>query len=520
VSALDLDVAILGGGLAGTLLARQLRRTVPELHVGLFERSTETSWKVGESVVEIGSHYLIRRLGLTGYLYEHHVPKNGLRYFFDDPECDTPLHEMSEVGTVNLPFHPAFQVDRARMERDLFERNRADGVDARRGVRVEALELGRDGAPHRFELRGPGGTQPCRARWVVDATGRASLLAKREGLRVREQEHRIGSVWGRFEGVADIDDLGPESFRQRVRWTSRRLSTLHFWYPGYWIWVIPLGRGTTSVGVTGEPVAADPTLRTAEGFRAFLERHRGVATLLAPAKLADLGSYGQIAYGTRRFFSPDRWGLTGEAATASDPIYSPGTDFIALENDFLTDLIRRDAAGEDAVALAERTALYDRFMAFRHEATMLLYRGLYGCHGSFELMRLKWDFDLGCYYNLWVGAYMQNQYLDTAYLKRQLRQQRFVLQALRNFADLFRKLEATLYQRGEYHRANTGRFSYGLENIDFVERVGLPRSQREVLEQTAATFNLVRDRALDLLGDREGEARGPLPLTAFARPLA
>ena len=99
----DLDVAILGGGLAGNLLARQLSRSVPGLRMAVFEKATESSWKVGESVVEIGSHYLITRQGLSRYLYERHLPKNGLRYFFDNETRSLPLWEMSEIGPVNLP---------------------------------------------------------------------------------------------------------------------------------------------------------------------------------------------------------------------------------------------------------------------------------------------------------------------------------------------------------------------------------------------------------------------------------
>lgn len=43
------DIAILGGGLAGLLLARQLQRALPGLSLALFKRSHETSAKVGES---------------------------------------------------------------------------------------------------------------------------------------------------------------------------------------------------------------------------------------------------------------------------------------------------------------------------------------------------------------------------------------------------------------------------------------------------------------------------------------
>src|SRR5215468_3111672 len=101
----DLDVAILGGGLAGNLLARQLRRTLPALRVGLFEKATDRSYKVGESTVEIASNYLIRRLGLSQYLYDQQLPKNGLRFFFDTPDKNAELEQLSEMGSVALPYH-------------------------------------------------------------------------------------------------------------------------------------------------------------------------------------------------------------------------------------------------------------------------------------------------------------------------------------------------------------------------------------------------------------------------------
>ena len=518
-----LDVAILGGGLAGSLLARQLQRTVPELKIGLFEKSTERSYKVGESTVEIASTYLTRRLGLSHYLYHEHLPKNGLRYFFDGPGRDAALSEMSEVGTINLPFHPAFQIDRARMEADLLATNAEAGVEVHEGARVKAAVLGQRGAPHRFEALEKGRATSYETRWLVDATGRASLLAKLKGLRVPETEHALAAAWARFERVADVDEMGPAAWRARVRYTARGLSTLHFCYPGYWIWVIPLRNGLTSVGVTGAKDIVDSSVRSPGGLRTFLERHRAVGTLLREAKLVDFGCYTQIAYGTRQFFDVERWAVTGEAAAAQDPLYSPGIDFIALENDFLTDLIRREVAGESEAEQAERTALYDRFMLFRHEATMRLYRGLYPVLGSYDIMRMKWDLDVGSYYNMWVAAYMQDMHLDPIFLEQQLSWQPFLLQGLTNFARLFRAVEAHLRDAGALQRANRGCFSSGLESIDFVEEVGLPRPRRKMLKKAGELFNVVRQRALDLLDVApEARLRAPLALSAFLsdRPLA
>ncbi len=514
-----LDVAIVGGGMAGGLLARQLKRARPALSVGLFEKATERTYKVGESLVEIAANHLVRRHRLSGYLYENHLPKNGLRYFFDDATRSTPLSQMSEVGPINLPFHPAFQIDRARLETDLLAMAEQLGVDVRIGVRVESVELGISGAPHSFAVRTGDRLDPYTCRWLVDASGRAGIVALQSGLRVAEEEHKIGSVWARFRGVADVDEEGGEEWRGRVRHSARRLSTMHFWYPGYWFWVIPLRGGVTSVGLVGD-VARQRELRTADGFRAFLKEHKGIEQLLGGAEMIDCGSFAQIAYGTKRFFHADRWGLTGEAATAADPFYSPGSDFIALENDFLADLIERDFAGESAQAIADRLELYERFMHFRHESAMLLYRGLYSGMGSFELMRMKWDLDIGCYYNLWVSPYMLDQHLDERFLRRQLRMQPFVLQALRNFADLFRRVERSLRDRDAYFRANRGQFSFGLENIDFVTEVGTPRTRREVLEKTEEIFNIVLCRAADLLGEQGPEARRPLQSFMSEQPLA
>jgi flavin-dependent dehydrogenase len=518
-----LDVAILGGGMAGGLLARQLLRALPGLRLAVFDKTGEPDYRVGESTVELASNYLVRRLALSRYLYEEQLPKNGLRYFFDDEARSLPLHEMSEIGSFNLPFHPAFQIDRARFDADLRRTNQAAGAELRIGAKVQRLELGEGGAPHRFEVREEGGAREVECRWLLDASGRAGLVARAKGLRVKDVGHRISAVWGRFEGVADLDDLGPEPFRARVRHTSRGLSTVHFCYPGYWIWFIPIRNGVISVGVVGDPPRDEPGIRSAEGFRAFLERHGAVRELLRGARALDTQSYAQLAYGTTRYFHADRWGLTGEAAAFADPLYSPGADFIALENDFLTDLVVRDLRGEDDAARARRTELYDRFMRFRFEAAMLLYRGQYGLLGSEELMRLKWDFDLALYYNLWVSAYMQDQHLDAAWLRRELRQEPYVLQAMRNFADLFEKARRHLAAEGRYYRGNRGRFSYGLEFIDFVEEVGMPRSRKAVLEKTGEVFNSVYQRTRELLGKpKDAPPAQAMPLTSFMvdRPLA
>jgi flavin-dependent dehydrogenase len=529
------DIAILGGGLAGLLLARQLRRTLPGLSLALFERSRETSFKVGESTVEIASNYLIRRLGLSTYLYENQLPKNGLRFFFDTPDKSTPMVDMSEIGSRNLPVFPSFQIDRARLEADLLRMNLADGAQIRTGARAHDLQLHEPEGPsrtasgmHEFTVT-EGDTQLPRAR----ALGRRRQRPRQRHRPPqgpprprRRPRHRRGL--GPLHRPRRHGRTGTPAWRARVHNTARVLSTNHFCYPGYWIWFIPLGRGVMSVGWVGDSKSSSAT-RCANPRASSSSSSRtappGTSSRTAPSCSTCL-AYKQLAYGTKRFFAgEDRWFLTGEAAAFTDPFYSPGSDFIALENDFITDMIARDHAGETRTQIAERSAAYDEFMQFRYQANSLLYRDLYPVLGSYELLKLKWDFDISSYYNLWAAPFWHDQHLDLRQLKSDLRRKDFVLQGLENFSRLFQKLEAGFREQGLWHRANLGRFACALESVDFASELTAPRSRKQIMRTSEALFNNIRGRALDLLadlGEPPSSAERHLPFFEFmlASPLA
>ena len=326
-----LDIAILGAGLAGNLMARQLRLTFPHLTVGMFEKRQTTSFKVGESTVEITGNYFIRRLGLENYLTEQHILKNGLRFFFDKENRQAPLSEMSEIGGIDQPFFKAFQLDRSRLETDLLRINQEGGVELHRGSRVLDIQLSTDSTPHQFTVESDGKKWNGQCRWLIDASGRSSILAKQENLRIPESHHSMAAVWGRFQNVVNLDEVGPEAFRQRVNNTSRHTSTTHFCYPGYWIWFIPISPEVVSVGIVMERTAGwQNSLCKQEGFLNFLKQHRAAWSLLQKATLLDISSFQHLTYGTRQYFSRNRWGLIGESAVFTDPFYSPGIGLYCL----------------------------------------------------------------------------------------------------------------------------------------------------------------------------------------------
>ena len=336
--------------------------------------------------------------------------------------------------------YKSFQLDRSLLEADLLRMNQEDGVDLHRESRVYNIQLSSDSSTHKFSVQNGSQQWEGECRWLIDASGRSSILAKQEKLRKPEPHHSVAAVWGRFRNVENLDEVGPESFRQRVNGTSRRESTTHFCYPGYWIWFIPISRDVVSVGIVMERTAGwQEYLRKPEGFLDFLKQHHAPWSLLEDAELLDIGSFQHLPYRTRQFFSPHRWGLTGESAAFTDPFYSPGSDFIALENDFLTNFIRQEEEGISTRHLHHLVNLSNAYMHFRYEASMYLYRDLYSLFGSYELLKLKFQLDLPLYYHLWLSEFMQDLHLNEDFLTNQVQEQQQVLNALSTFSQLFSK---------------------------------------------------------------------------------
>ena len=113
--------------------------------------------------------------------------------------------------------------------------------------------------------------------------------------------------------------------------------------------------------------------------------------------------------------SSDRWALTGEAGLFLDPFYSPGSDFIAIGNTYIVDLIRRDFAGE---RFGREARLYENLYFSFYRNTLALYQDQYPMFGHAELMPLKVMWDYAYYWGILCQFFFQNRLTDMALFTR------------------------------------------------------------------------------------------------------
>jgi len=415
------DVLVLGGGLAGLTLALQLRQQLPEATITVIERQRHpvpvATHKVGESSVEIAAHYFDTVLGLREHLTSRQLKKFGFRFFFSDGRRD--VDAVTELGASRFLATPSYQIDRGIFENFLGERARAEGIEFLDGCPVRDFELGRDGGHHEVTVDSGGIHTRLRGRWLLDASGRSALLKRRLGL-AAGSPHNANAVWFRVGARIDVDAWSTDrDWLHRCDPPARWLSTNHLVGRGYWVWLIPLPSGSHSVGIVAD-ARTHPLeeMNTLERAMAWLHRHqpRLAADLDGKRDLVqDFVFFRRFSYDCRRLFSGDRWAITGEAGVFLDPFYSPGGDFIAIGNTYITDLVARELAGE---SVAARAAIYEQFFRSFYESTLTLYVDQYDLFGDPRVLPLKVLWDYTYYWGVLCQIFFQRRLTDLQALSR------------------------------------------------------------------------------------------------------
>lgn len=395
------DVIVVGGALSGAATALLLRRRNPKLRILIIERSAEFKRRVGEATVEVSGYFLSRVLGLVEHLNEKHLAKQGLRFFFKNEHTRT-LDECSETGPGFNARLPSYQIDRAVFDEHVLAQAVAAGAHLRRPVRVKDIVLADGGLQTVSWSDDDGRTGTERARWVVDASGVAAFLSRKNNWFTPNNAHPIAACWTRWTGVKNWDSL--ELAAKFPAWSRRckgvrYTATNHFTGFGWWAWCIPLKGGDTSIGVVFDQRLVDlpdgPDLGTR--LKAMIATHPAGREIIAGAHFheGDVHLRRNLAYSSS-IYAGNGFALVGDAAAFMDPFYSPGMDWISYTTSATVALIDDCFRGKPA---APRIIRHNKKFSTSYACWFdAIYRDKYFYMADRELMTLALRLDIQLYY--------------------------------------------------------------------------------------------------------------------------
>ena len=309
------DVLVVGGGPGGATIAALLAGR--GLDVVVLEKDHHPRFHIGESLLPMNMP-LLERLGVADEVARIGMPKWGVDFV-------SPTHgrgvafEFGDSWDKSLPY--SFQVRRSEFDHILLRNAATRGARVSEGWRVTALDLDHADGVEAVARDEAGAERRVRARFLVDASGRETLVASKLGLKDRNRRHASAAIYGHFTGAR----------RQEGR-AEGNISI--FWFDGGWIWFIPLMDGTTSIGAVCPPAylkSRDTDVTTF--FRQIIAQSPELSERLADATLTGPATAtGNYSYRSRGMVGA-RYLMVGDAYAFIDPVFSTGV-YLAMNSAF------------------------------------------------------------------------------------------------------------------------------------------------------------------------------------------
>lgn len=349
------DVLVIGGGPAGstisTLLARQGRQVV------MLEKDHHPRFHIGESLLP-GNVDLFDKLGVRDQIDRIGMPKFGIEFV----PPDSPARSYVDFAEGWDPSKgSAWQVRRSEMDELLFRNAAKAGTLTLEGAQVRQVDFDDSGANIRAQLD-DGSTRNWRAKFVVDASGRDTVLANKFKAKKKNPDHNSTALFGHFRNVRRLEG-------------KREGNISICWFEHGWFWFIPLADGTTSVGAVCWAYylkARDKPLK--DYFYDTIALCPELHDRLKEAELVDdtVHATGNFAYSSTHA-TGDRYLMIGDAFTFIDPMFSSGV-YLAMQSAFDGADFVATALDRPAQLASARAALEKRLRVGPRDYSWFIYR--------------------------------------------------------------------------------------------------------------------------------------------------
>ena len=353
----ECDVVVIGGGPAGSttaaLLAQRGHRVV------LVEKDSHPRFHIGESLLPANLP-LFEKLGVAVEMQRIGMVKNGATFV-------SPWHDQvvgfrfAEATDPSMP--SAYQVRRSEFDEILFRHAAASGARTLEKCRVREVDLGGGGTlPKVTATDAEGNAREWRAKFVVDASGRETLLGNRLKVKRRNPDHNSSAMFGHFRNARR--DTG-----------EREGNIIITWFEHGWFWFIPLKDGITSVGAVVWPYymkardkpLAEYLLATIALSPSLKERLAGAEMVEEPTATGNYSYHCDLCQG-------ENFVMVGDAYTFIDPMFSSGV-MLAMNSGFAgADVVHARLTADAAAESAARSRFEHVMRVGPKEFSWFIYR--------------------------------------------------------------------------------------------------------------------------------------------------
>ncbi|MEO6181708.1 MAG: NAD(P)/FAD-dependent oxidoreductase [Verrucomicrobiota bacterium] len=298
------DVAIIGGGPSGSTAATFLARQGHKVLV--LEREKFPRFHIGESLLP-HSMDAFARLGVVEKLDARFLPKYGAEI---TTSCGTNSAKNLFKNGLRAKHGHAYQVTRSEFDKLLLDHSAENGATVMEETSVEAIDFGPDQVG--ITIKASTGTSKIAARYLLDCSGRGSVVGNYFKLKQNYANLKKFSVFAHYENVAR--DAGVNgSFIRLIRGLDR------------WFWMIPLTATKMSIGLVMDIVDFKAMKKTPEVALddAIREQPQIWSRMTQATLVTEVYSASDYSYRNTTLVG-DRWLLAGDAAGFIDPIFSTG----------------------------------------------------------------------------------------------------------------------------------------------------------------------------------------------------